>query len=416
MTRLSALRTYDIDDAEPRLSWSQRVGAIRSGEHNHQLIAYGLIALCAAVSLAVVLDPARTRAGPSSDETLRLLRRTGGDLSDNGMKVLAGLSPSAALIATRLAPLPPPPEFSAPGDPSAADLPTPPTLTLPGGITAEQAKLINDAIPVSHLGNPAAKPFFMPPTDLLDATRAVDCMTAAVYYEAGSEPLEGQRAVAQVVLNRMRHPAFPKSVCAVVFQGANRSTGCQFTFTCDGSLYRKPSAAIWQRAREVAVAALNGYVEKTVGNATHYHADYVAPYWSTSLIKVAKIGAHIFYRWTGGWGEPRSFAAIYAGGEQSLMPGAGTLQPDLSVTLGAVPGAAAPALTLRAANPADAGPGSPGTAPATAQSSQTGDASAPAADQAGSGADPRLNASAPPPPQPKPEPARGHWSRLPIPH
>jgi hypothetical protein len=150
---------------------------------------------------------------------------------------------------------------------------------------------------------------------VLDEARAVDCLTAAVYYEAAYESLDGQRAVAQVVLNRMRHPAYPKTVCGVVFQGSERTTGCQFTFTCDGSLKRTPSEAGWSRARQVAVAALNGYVMKRVGNATHYHAVYVAPYWSPNLVKVAAIGAHVFYRWTGGWGLPPAFSGSYAGAE-----------------------------------------------------------------------------------------------------
>jgi hypothetical protein len=140
-------------------------------------------------------------------------------------------------------------------------------------------------------------------------------MTAAIYYEAAYETTDGQRAVAQVVLNRMRHPAFPKTVCGVVFQGSTRATGCQFTFTCDGALARQPTDEGWARARKVAEAALNGHVMRKVGNATHYHAAYVAPYWSPSLVKVGTIGAHIFYRWTGGAGLPPAFGGRYAGGE-----------------------------------------------------------------------------------------------------
>lgn len=128
-----------------------------------------------------------------------------------------------------------------------------------------------------------------------DLSRALDCMTAAVYYEAGDDPT-GQRAVAQVVLNRARNPNYPSSVCGVVFQGHKRSTGCQFTFTCDGSLARIPDRAGWLRAREVALASLSGAVDRQVGAATHYHADYVVPYWASELTKVAVVGRHIFYR------------------------------------------------------------------------------------------------------------------------
>ena len=82
--------------------------------------------------------------------------------------------------------------------------------------------------------------------------QALECLTSAVYYEAGNETVDGQRGVAQVVLNRVRHPAFPASVCGVVYQGSLRTTGCQFTFTCDGSLNRSPDAAGWARAHKVA--------------------------------------------------------------------------------------------------------------------------------------------------------------------
>lgn len=186
-------------------------------------------------------------------------------------------------------------------------------------LTPDQARLWNASNPISTLPNPAAKPFRLKAESVIDETRALDCMTAAVYYEAAWESLDGQRAVAQVVLNRMRHPAYPKTVCGVVFQGSERRTGCQFTFTCDGALARAPQEAAWSRARQVAKAALNGYVMKKVGNATHYHADYVAPYWSPNLVKVAQVGAHIFYRWTGGWGLPPAFGGRYQGGEGTLQ-------------------------------------------------------------------------------------------------
>lgn len=145
-----------------------------------------------------------------------------------------------------------------------------------------------------------------------------------IYYEAGSESAAGQRAVAQVVLNRMRHPAFPSSVCGVVYSGSLRATGCQFTFTCDGSLGRPPSTAGWARARSVALAALSGAVDPTVGQATHYHALYVAPYWSPSLLKVANIGAHTFYRWKGFNGKRAAFVSPYAGREPAVR---GRLSP-----------------------------------------------------------------------------------------
>ena len=122
-------------------------------------------------------------------------------------------------------------------------------------------------------------------------------------------------AVAQVVLNRVRHPAFPNSVCGVVYEGSTRVTGCQFTFTCDGSMRHAPIPSLWNRARKVAAAALSGSVYAPVGYATHYHANYVVPYWASSLVKTAVEGAHIFYRWSGGWGRPVAFSDRWSGRE-----------------------------------------------------------------------------------------------------
>ena len=123
----------------------------------------------------------------------------------------------------------------------------------------------------------------------------LDCLSLAIYYEARSESDVGQRAVAQVVLNRVRDPAYPDDVCSVVFQGAERRTGCQFSFTCDGSMARLPERRAWLRARQIAAAALAGQGSGPVGNATHYHTTAIRPYWAPSLNRVAVIGAHIFY-------------------------------------------------------------------------------------------------------------------------
>ncbi|WP_240047561.1 cell wall hydrolase [Sphingomonas panacisoli] len=151
-----------------------------------------------------------------------------------------------------------------------------------------------------------------------DATRALDCLTQAVYYEAGNQSDDGQRAVAQVVLNRVRDRAFPSSVCGVVYQGSQRTTGCQFTFTCDGSLNRTPSAAGWARARAVASSALSGAVYAPVGSATFYHANYVSPWWANSMDKVATVGAHIFYRWRAGMERALAFRQPYSGTEPTV--------------------------------------------------------------------------------------------------
>jgi spore germination cell wall hydrolase CwlJ-like protein len=184
---------------------------------------------------------------------------------------------------------------------------------------AETAEQLNALQPFAGLPIRPMRPFVLTVKGD-DRDRAIECLSQAVYYEAAREPKVGQEAVAQVVLNRMRHPAYPKSICGVVYQGAARATGCQFTFTCDGSLRWAPEPALWSRAQAVAKRALAGYVDKDVGSATHYHAAYVAPYWAPTLVKMTQVGAHIFYRWTGPWGEPAAFVGRYAGREAELTP------------------------------------------------------------------------------------------------
>jgi spore germination cell wall hydrolase CwlJ-like protein len=192
-------------------------------------------------------------------------------------------------------------------------------------VDAEVAKLKNAEQPLVTGPIPAARSFNISGSSA-DIQRAVDCLAATVYYEAAQEPTSGQLAVMQVVLNRMRHPAYPKSVCGVVFQGHERRTGCQFSYTCDGSLRRQPSASAWNRYRQMARAMLSGQVYAPVGLATHYHADYVLPYWSASLDKLRIEGRHIFYRWKGGWGTPRAFVGGYRGAE-GVFPKLALLSP-----------------------------------------------------------------------------------------
>jgi spore germination cell wall hydrolase CwlJ-like protein len=160
-----------------------------------------------------------------------------------------------------------------------------------------------------------AAPFVAAYGDAASPRRAEDCLTEAIYYEGVLEPEAGQRAIAQVVLNRVRHPEYPNSVCGVVFQGQHLSTGCQFTFTCDGSRARAPMPSLWRKANLVAKAALGGSVAKDVGLSTHYHADYVQPYWSHTLDQAGQIGRHIFYRWRGNAGRPEAFSSPYTGRE-----------------------------------------------------------------------------------------------------
>lgn len=170
--------------------------------------------------------------------------------------------------------------------------------------------------------------------DEQDHGRAVDCLAAAAWYEAGDDPV-GQRSVIQTVLNRARHPAFPNRVCSVVFQGAERRTGCQFTFTCDGALVRTPSSIAWARAQALARQGLGGVVDRDVGLATHYHTDWVLPVWSGKLEKIAKVRTHLFFRWPGAWGTKAVFRGALAAGEP-LVAALGRLSPNHA---GGLPGA-----------------------------------------------------------------------------
>ncbi len=204
-------------------------------------------------------------------------------------------------------------------------------------MTPQEALAANAVVPFSSLPNPAAAAFRFTGVAPEDHARALGCLTMAVYYEAASESDEGEAAVAQVVLNRVRHPLFPQTVCGVVFEGSTLRTGCQFTFTCDGSLARPPSPAGWQRASRIAERALDGYVMKAVGEATHYHTMWVVPYWQPTLVKLTQIGAHIFYRWSGEAGRPGAFVGRYAGLETPPPPIPGIDNGAVLTTASAAP-------------------------------------------------------------------------------
>lgn len=193
----------------------------------------------------------------------------------------------------------------------------------------------NALLPVSALPVEAARPFLMPTISLVQATNAQRCLTQAIYYEAATESDAGKAAVAQVILNRMKHPAYPNTVCGVIYQGSARP-GCQFSFACDGSMRRPPMPALWRRSAEIARAALSGHVEVSVGMATHYHANYVLPRWAPKLTKIEQIGAHIFYRWPGSWGKPKAFSDAYTGAE--FIPAFSQLYQGGVATAEALPG------------------------------------------------------------------------------
>lgn len=180
-------------------------------------------------------------------------------------------------------------------------------------LTPDDARTRNALVQLAAVGPGTPKPFLFRGS-AADRIRARDCLALAGMAEAGSGDGD-QRAVMQVILNRVRHPAFAKTVCGVVFEGSNRATGCQFSFTCDGSLARRYADASWTAARKRAEEMLGGATYAPVGNATHFHADYVYPWWSPKLDKVAQVGAHIFFRWRGHWGTTAALSASYAGAE-----------------------------------------------------------------------------------------------------
>lgn len=184
-----------------------------------------------------------------------------------------------------------------------------------------------------------ARPFRL--NGALEASRDLDCLTTAVYYEARGEGQSGMQAVAQVVLNRARHGAFPQTVCGVVYQGAGRRTGCQFSFVCNGSMHGRREGGAWERARRVAANALSGHVYAPVGNATHFHTTAVNPRWSGQLVRVTQVGSHIFYRFGGRRGGASQFA-------QSVQPSTGAPQT------GRAPEAGAPDISDVAVNVVDA--------------------------------------------------------------
>jgi spore germination cell wall hydrolase CwlJ-like protein len=151
--------------------------------------------------------------------------------------------------------------------------------------------------------------------------KAEKCLAEAVYFEARGEPVRGQIAVAQVVMNRVFSGFYPTTVCGVVYQNAHRHLACQFTFACDdvADVVREPD--MWVRARKIAKATLDGQLWlPEVAKSTHYHAYWVRPSWIHEMKKMYKYGVHTFYRpraWGDGseapsWGNPAETAAISA--------------------------------------------------------------------------------------------------------
>ena len=304
-TTFQAVRAFALDVVRKDLrGLMSQLSARTTHKHAWMMAALGFLVFAGALGGFAVHD-ARSKELIRDRQAL-LSRAAAAGFSDAELKALmADSDPGALRIAARA---------EQPGfadrwpEGWTLDLSSPPELEIRPSTSDDAAKL-NAAIPVATTYNPVAKQFFI--NDAGERAQAMQCLTAAIYYEAANEPRMGKEAVAQVILNRTRHPNYPKSVCGVVFQGSERYTGCQFSFTCDGSMARGPARRQWSESREVAERALAGHVMAGVGSATHYHANYVMPYWSPTLVKVAQYGLHIFYRPTG----PALLNGRYGGGE-----------------------------------------------------------------------------------------------------
>ncbi len=307
-----------------RIDWTAKLKKVR------RLLAAAPVVLAAfGVAMAASSTPR-----PEIDRRAEAVRAlTGGDLGERGMAAITGrMDPAQLALAMR----------HDPGLRHAALNGLTPgweSLTLIGrptldfGATGVDAMKLNAATPAASEYLRPAQPFLFKPATAEDRRRALRCLTQGIYYEAALEPTEGQEAVAQVILNRVRDPNYASSVCGVVFEGAERTTGCQFSFTCDGALAQAPAGWAWNRAKLVAERALAGHVSARVGTATHYHADYVRPWWAPTLNKLTQIGAHIFYRWKGVYGEPAAFRQAYSGREP-LIDEARLSRPRIAIDRG----------------------------------------------------------------------------------
>lgn len=173
--------------------------------------------------------------------------------------------------------------------PAASMIPEPMPITLP--------PLDMLPMPIPAPGVPPPSPAQRLKLDDKEYAKAQRCLANAIYWEARSEPVRGQMAVAQVVLNRVFSPFYPNDVCSVVYQNAHRHLSCQFTFACDGKRKTITERGHWARANRIAKQTLDGqiYVPE-VAKSTHYHAAYVNPIWNREMKKLVRFGLHSFYR------------------------------------------------------------------------------------------------------------------------
>jgi hypothetical protein len=197
-------------------------------------------------------------------------------------------------------------------EPETPTLQAPIAAMPPMGMLPDPAEA---AIPLAMVPLPRPAPGAPPPSlaERLglkgkDYTKAEPCLANAVYFESRSEPVRGQMAVAQVVINRVFSGFYPNDVCSVVYQNASHHLACQFTFACDGKRKVINERGAWARANRIAHQTLEGQIYLTeVAKSTHYHATYVHPNWVHEMKRMARFGIHAFYRpyvWGNGSEEP----------------------------------------------------------------------------------------------------------------
>jgi spore germination cell wall hydrolase CwlJ-like protein len=204
----------------------------------------------------------------------------------------------------------------APADPDLKQTAAAPATAVPGVTVAGKGEVTGEdrrpKSPAERLGLSGAK-----------RAKAEKCLANAVYFESRSEPVRGQIAVAQVVMNRVFSGYYPSDVCGTVYQNAHRHLACQFTFACDGIPDIVTDQESWTRAQRIARETLDGKLWlPEIAKATHYHASYVHPYWVRAMRKNSKIGLHNFYRprkWGDGSDEPSWGSATYTADAAARM-------------------------------------------------------------------------------------------------
>jgi spore germination cell wall hydrolase CwlJ-like protein len=230
---------------------------------------------------------------------ITVLFRLGGDImpaaktfaADDGGPIVgafSGLSETAGAIAS-VAALP---------QSKTADTITVAKIASQIGLLPPQPGPVKIASTPANTASAAARPIAprSPLVGSVTSEKEMKCLAEAVYFESRSEPERGQAGVAQVVINRSRSGVYPPTVCGVVYQNRHRYLACQFTFACEGKSLRITEPGAWSTAVRIAKDVAEGRTYLAgVGNATHYHANYVRPWWARHMDKREKVGKHIFY-------------------------------------------------------------------------------------------------------------------------